>query len=47
MCSERNFTVIYVFIMSCKEQNDVCTVVRNCLCAHSNVVWMFISLVDL
>ena len=39
------FIVIYGFVMSCKKQNNVCTLMRNCFCAHSSVIFMFISLV--
>ena len=39
------FSVIYGFVMSCKKYNNVCTLVTNCLCAHSNVILVFISLV--
>ena len=39
------FVVIYGFVMSCKKLNNVCTLVTNCLCAHSSFILVFISLV--
>ena len=45
MCEAPRYSVIYGFVMSCKKWNDVCTFVTNCLCAHSSVVLVFISLV--
>ena len=38
-------SVIYAFGMSCKKWNDVCTLVTNCLYAHSSVILVFIYLV--
>ena len=37
------FIVIYGFVMSCKKWNNVCTLVTNCICAHSSVILVFIS----
>ena len=31
--------------MSCKKWNNVCTLTTNCLCAHSNIIFVFLSLV--
>ena len=45
MCEDPRFSVIYEFVMSCKKQNNVCTLVTNCLCTHSSVILVFISLV--
>ena len=39
-----SFSVIYGFVMSCKKWNNVCTLVTNCLCTHSSVNLVFISL---
>ena len=33
------FIVIYGFVMSCKKWNNVCSLVTNCLCTHSSVIW--------
>ena len=38
------FIVVCEFVMSCKKQNNVCTLVTNCLCSHSSVIFVFISL---
>ena len=39
------FIVVYGFVMSCKKQNHVCTLMTNCVRAHSSVILLFISLV--
>ena len=39
------FSLIYGFVMSCKKWNNICTLVTNCLCAHSSVILVLISLV--
>ena len=39
------FIIIYIFVMSCKKLNNVCAIVTNCLCAHSSVILVLISLV--
>ena len=30
-------------VMSCKKYNNVCTLVTNCFCAHSSVIFVFIQ----
>ena len=32
------FIVIYIFVMSCKKYNNVCSLMTNCFCAHSSVI---------
>ena len=39
MCEDRRFSVIYGFIMSCKKQNNLCSLVTNSSCAHLSVIW--------
>ena len=36
------FIVNYKFVMSCKKQNNVCTLVKSCFCTHLRVLLMFI-----
>ena len=33
------FIVMYGFVMSCKKWNDICTLVTNCLCTNSRVLF--------
>ena len=42
LCKDGYFNVIYGFVMSCKNKNNVCILVTNCLCAHSSVILLFI-----
>ena len=39
------FIIVYGFVMSCKKYDNLCTLVTNCLRAHSSVILVFISLV--
>ena len=39
------FIVIYEFIMSCKKYVNACTLVMDCFCALSSVIFVFMSLV--
>ena len=39
------FIVIYRFVVSCKKNNSGYPLVKNCLCAYSSFILVFISLV--
>ena len=36
------FIVLSGFVVSCTKQNNICTLVTNCICTHSSVILVFI-----